>query len=70
MYGEEGRELLELMGFCLEHPDSPKVPEKLARIKEMEKDLHDDPFFKFFNGFFHDLQEDNARAEGKHPSGW
>ena len=35
-------ELIDLLTFCLQNPDSPEISEKKSRIKEIGKELFDD----------------------------
>ena len=45
-------ELIDLMTFCLQNPDSSEIPEKHARISEIGRELYDDGGVDALENFF------------------
>ena len=61
-------ELIDLMTFCLENPDSPEVSEKKNRISEIGKELFEDGGVDALENFFFVLKNRITEEIGKDPS--
>ena len=61
-------ELIDLMTFCLEHPDSSEVSQKKDRITEIGKELFDDGGVDALENFFFVLKNRITEEIGKDPS--
>lgn len=61
-------ELLDLMTFCLQNPDSAEIGEKKARITEIGKLLHDDGGVDAMENFFFVLKNRITQEIDKDPS--
>ena len=60
-------ELIDLMTFCLQNPDSVEVKEKKARISEIGKELFDDGGVDALENFFFVLKNRITEEIGKDP---
>ena len=60
-------ELIDLMTFCLQNPDSSEVTEKKARISEIGKELFDDGGVDALENFFFVLKNRITEEIGKDP---
>ena len=60
-------ELIDLMTFCLQNPDSDEVVEKKARISEIGKELFDDGGVDALENFFFVLKNRITEEIGKDP---
>ena len=60
-------ELIDLMTFCLQNPDSPDVNEKKQRITEIGKELYDDGGLDALENFFFVLKNRITEEIGKDP---
>ena len=61
-------ELIDLMTFCLQHPDSDEVPQKRARIAEIGRELYDDGGVDALENFFFVLKNRITQEIKKDPS--
>ena len=61
-------ELIDLMTFCLQNPDSAEVAEKHQRITEIGKELYDDGGVDALENFFFVLKNRITEEIGKDPS--
>ena len=61
-------ELIDLMTFCLQTPDSPEVSEKKKRIAEIGKDLYADGGLDALENFFFVLKNRIMQEIEKDPS--
>jgi hypothetical protein len=61
-------ELIDLMTFCLENPDSSEVSEKKNRISEIGKELFEDGGVDALENFFFVLKNRITEEIGKDPS--
>ncbi len=60
-------ELIDLMTFCLQNPDSSGVAEKKSRITEIGKELHADGGVDAMDNFFFVLKNRITEEIGKDP---
>ena len=60
-------ELIDLMTFCLQNPDSPEVEQKKQRITEVGKELHADGGIDALENFFFVLKNRITEEIGKDP---
>lgn len=60
-------ELIDLMTFCLQNPDSEEVPGKKTRISEIGKELFDDGGVDALENFFFVLKNRITEEIGKDP---
>lgn len=61
-------ELIDLMTFCLQNPDSGETSEKKSRITEIGKELFDDGGVDALENFFFVLKNRITEEIGKDPS--
>ena len=61
-------ELIDLMTFCLENPDSSESVEKKNRISEIGKELFEDGGVDALENFFFALKNRITEEIGKDPS--
>ena len=61
-------ELIDLMTFCLQNPDSSEIPEKHKRISEIGKELYDDGGVDALENFFFVLKNRITEEIEKDPS--
>lgn len=61
-------ELIDLMTFCLQNPDSSEIPEKHARISEIGRELFDDGGVDALENFFFVLKNRITEEIEKDPS--
>ena len=61
-------ELIDLMTFCLQTPDSPKVVEKKKRITEIGQEIFDDGGIDALKNFFFVLKNRITEEIKKDPS--
>ena len=61
-------ELLDLMTFCLQNPDSTEVPEKHKRITEIGHELYADGGVDALDNFFFVLKNRITQGIEKDPS--
>jgi len=61
-------ELIDLMTFCLQTPDSPKVVEKKKRITEIGQEIFDDGGIDALENFFFVLKNRITEEIKKDPS--
>ncbi|HUT05080.1 MAG TPA: hypothetical protein VMW74_00085 [Nitrosopumilaceae archaeon] len=61
-------ELIDLMTFCLQIPDSPKVVEKKKRIAEIGQEIFDDGGIDALENFFFVLKNRITEEIKKDPS--
>ncbi|WP_420545120.1 hypothetical protein [Nitrosopumilus sp.] len=61
-------ELIDLMTFCLQNPESSEVPEKHKRISEIGKELYDDGGVDALENFFFVLKNRIMEEIEKDPS--
>ena len=61
-------ELIDLMTFCLQNPDSPEVSEKHKRISEIGRELYDDGGVDALENFFFVLKNRITEEIEKDPS--
>lgn len=61
-------ELIDLMTFCLQTPDSPEANEKKKRITEIGHELFDDGGIDALENFFFVLKNRITEEIGKDPS--
>ena len=61
-------ELIDLMTFCLQTPDSPKVVEKKKRISEIGQEIFDDGGIDAMENFFFVLKNRITEEIKKDPS--
>ena len=45
-------EMIDLLTFCLQNPDSPEINEKKSRISEIGKELYNDGGLDALENFF------------------
>lgn len=62
-------ELIDLMTFCLENPDSAEISGKHDRIREIGRVLYDDGGLDALENFFFVLKNRITEETGKDPSG-
>ncbi len=60
-------ELLDLMTFCLQNPQSPEIGEKKNRITEIGKELHADGGIDALENFFFVVKNRITEEIGKDP---
>ena len=60
-------ELIDLMTFCLQNPDSTEVNEKKQRITEIGKELYADGGLDALDNFFFVLKNRITEEIGKDP---
>jgi len=60
-------ELIDLMTFCLQNPDSPETAEKKKKISEIGKELYDDGGLDALDNFFFVLKNRITEEIGKDP---
>ena len=60
-------ELIDLMTFCLQNPDSPESPQKKTRITEIGKEIFDDGGVDAMENFFFVLKNRITEEIGKDP---
>ncbi len=60
-------ELIDLMTFCLQNPDSGEVSEKKTRITEIGKEIFDDGGVDAMENFFFALKNRITEEIGKDP---
>ena len=60
-------ELIDLMTFCLQNPDSSEVTGKKTRISEIGKELFDDGGVDALENFFFALKNRITEEIGKDP---
>ena len=61
-------ELIDLMTFCLQNPDSSEIPSKHARISEIGRELYDDGGVDALENFFFVLKNRITEEIEKDPS--
>lgn len=61
-------ELIDLMTFCLQNPESVEVSEKKKRISDIGKELYDDGGVDALENFFFVLQNRITEEIKKDPS--
>lgn len=61
-------ELIDLMTFCLENPDSSEVSEKKSQISEIGKELFEDGGVDALENIFFALKNRITEEIGKDPS--
>ena len=61
-------ELIDLMTFCLQNPESSEIPEKHKRISEIGKELYDDGGVDALENFFFVLKNRITEEIEKDPS--
>ena len=61
-------ELIDLMTFCLQNPDSDEVSEKKNRISEIGKELFNDGGVDALENFFFVLKNRITEEIGKDPT--
>ena len=61
-------ELMDLMTFCLQNPDSPEISEKKDRIREIGVELHADGGVDALENFFFVLKNRIMQEIEKDPS--
>ena len=61
-------ELIDLMTFCLQNPDSSEVAAKKQRITEIGKEIYDDGGVDAMENFFFVLKNRITEEIGKDPS--
>ena len=61
-------ELMDLMTFCLQHPDSPEITTKKSRISEIGNELFLDGGVDAMENFFFALQNRITQEIEKDPS--
>ena len=61
-------ELVDLMTFCLQNPDSPETQERKMRITEIGKELYDDGGLDALENFFFVLKNRIMGEIEKDPS--
>jgi hypothetical protein len=61
-------ELIDLMTFCLQTPESPEVDEKKKRIAEIGKEIFDDGGIDALENFFFVLKNRITEEIKKDPS--
>ncbi|RMW38474.1 MAG: hypothetical protein EA447_03165 [Nitrosopumilus sp.] len=61
-------ELIDLMTFCLQNPESSEIPEKHARISEIGRELYDDGGVDALENFFFVLKNRITEEIEKDPS--
>jgi len=60
-------ELIDLMTFCLQNPESSEVAEKKKKISEIGKELYDDGGLDALENFFFVLKNRITEEIGKDP---
>jgi len=60
-------ELIDLMTFCLQNPESSDIAEKKKRISEIGKELYDDGGIDALENFFFVLKNRITEEIGKDP---
>jgi len=60
-------ELIDLMTFCLQNPESSDIAEKKKRISEIGKELYDDGVIDALENFFFVLKNRITEEIGKDP---
>jgi hypothetical protein len=61
-------ELIDLLTFCLQSPDSPDVPAKKERVAEIGKELYADGGVDALENMFFALKNRITEEIGKDPS--
>ena len=61
-------ELLDLMTFCLQNPESDEIPEKHKKITEIGQQLYDDGGIDALENFFFVLKNRITEEIGKDPT--
>ena len=61
-------ELINLMTFCLQNPDSSEIPQKHKRISEIGRELYDDGGVDALENFFFVLKNRITEEIEKDPS--
>lgn len=61
-------ELIDLMTFCLQNPDSAEIPEKHKRIREVGHELYADGGIDAMENFFFVLKNRITEEIGKDPT--
>ena len=61
-------ELVDLMTFCLEHPESLEIEQKKTRISEIGKELYEDGGIDALENFAFVLKNRIIEEIGKDPS--
>ena len=61
-------ELIDLMTFCLQNPDSSEIPSKHTRISEIGRELYDDGGIDALENFFFVLKNRITEEIEKDPS--
>ena len=61
-------ELLDLMTFCLQNPESEEIPEKHKKITEIGQQLYDDGGIDALENFFFVLKNRITEEIGKDPT--
>jgi len=61
-------ELLDLMTFCLQNPESNEIPEKHKKITEIGQQLYDDGGIDALENFFFVLKNRITEEIGKDPT--
>ena len=61
-------EMIDLLTFCLQNPDSPKINEKKSRISEIGRELYDDGGLDALENFFFVIKNRITEELGKDPS--
>lgn len=60
-------ELIDLMTFCLQNPESEEIPEKHKKITEIGQELYDDGGIDALENFFFVLKNRITEEIGKDP---
>jgi len=60
-------ELIDLMTFCLQNPESSEIAEKKKKISEIGKELYDDGGLDALENFFFVLKNRITEEIGKDP---
>jgi len=60
-------ELIDLMTFCLQNPESSEIAEKKKKISEIGKELYDDGGIDALENFFFVLKNRITEEIGKDP---
>ena len=63
-------ELIDLLTFCMQNPDSPEISEKKSRISEIGKELYNDGGLDALENFFFAIKNRISGEIGKDPSSY
>jgi len=61
-------EMIDLLTFCLQNPDSPETNQKKLRISEIGKELYNDGGLDALENFFFAIKNRITEEIGKDPS--